>query len=53
LPNQAVVELNLATQSCVYRDYSRGLRTQTWGDTVFSVRDLEMCLPTNDLGPGG
>jgi len=31
-----VLELNLATQSCVYREYSRGLRTQPWGDPVFS-----------------
>jgi len=41
-----VLELNLATQSCEYREYSRGLRTQPWGDCVFRVRGLEVCLPT-------
>jgi len=27
-----VLELNLATQACVYREYIRGLRTQPWED---------------------
>jgi len=40
-----VLELNMATQSCVYKEYSKGLRTQSWGDPVFRVRGLEMFLP--------
>jgi len=38
--------VDLATQSCVYREYSMGLRTQTWGHPVFRVRGLEVRLPT-------
>jgi len=34
------LDLDLATQSCVYREYSMGLRTHTWGDPVFKVRGL-------------
>jgi len=41
-----VLELDLATQSCVYREYSMGLRMQSSGVPVFMVRDLEVCLPT-------
>jgi len=41
-----MLELDLATQSWVYRDYSRGLRTQPWGAPVFRVRGLEVCLST-------
>jgi len=40
------LELGLATQCYVYREYFTGLRTQPWGDLVFSVRGLEVCLPT-------
>jgi len=41
-----VLELDLATQSCVYREYSRGLRIQPQGDPVFRVRGLEVYQPT-------
>ena len=30
----------------MYREYSRGLRTQPCGDPVVRVRGLEVCLPT-------
>jgi len=30
----------------MYREYSKGLRTQSWVDPVFRVRGLEVCLPT-------
>jgi len=54
LRDEMVLELNLATQSCVYREYSRGLRMQPWGilgsgDPVFTLLQtphLEVCLPT-------
>jgi len=46
-----VLELDLATRSCVYREYSRGLRTQPWGDPVLSVRGLEFAHP-DALEPG-
>jgi len=48
-----VLELNLATQSCVYREYSRGRKTQPWGYPVFRVRGLEVSAHPDDLGPGG
>jgi len=48
-----VFELDLATQSSVYREYSRGLRTQPWGDPVFRERGLEVSAHPDDLGPGG
>jgi len=35
----------VCTCSLVYK-YSRGLITQPWGDPVFRVRALEVCLPT-------
>ncbi len=35
-----------ATQSCVYREYRRGLRTQPWGASVLRVSGEEMFLPT-------
>ncbi|KAK3524892.1 hypothetical protein QTP86_011310 [Hemibagrus guttatus] len=40
-----VVELVVATQSYVYNEYSRGLRTQPWGAPVLRVREAETCLP--------
>jgi len=39
-----VLELNLATQSCVYREYNSGRKPG--GDPVFRVRGLEVCLPS-------
>ena len=40
------LDLGLATQSCVYREYSRGLRTQPCGAPVFRMSGLEVCLLT-------
>src|SRR4029434_8482874 len=41
-----MLELCVATQSCVYREYSRGLSTQPCGAPVLSVMLLEVLLPT-------
>lgn len=38
--------VKVATQSCVYREYSRGLKTQPWGAPVLRMRVEEVCLPT-------
>ncbi|KAI3369837.1 hypothetical protein L3Q82_024418 [Scortum barcoo] len=40
-----VLELWVATQSCVNREYSRGLSTQPWGAPVFRVRVEDVVLP--------
>ena len=40
-----VSELLLATQSCVNREYRRGLSTQPWGAPVFRVRVEDVALP--------
>ncbi len=40
------LELCVATQSCVYREYRRGLRTQPWGAPVLRVIGEEMLMPT-------
>ncbi len=40
------LELCVTTQSCVYREYRRGLRTQPWGAPVLWVSGKEMLLPT-------
>jgi len=47
-----VLELYLATQSCVYLKYSLILvQTQPWGDPVFRVRGLVVSAHPDDLGP--
>src|SRR4029434_8180982 len=40
-----MLELCVATQSCVYREYRRGLSTQPWGAPVLRVSEEEECLP--------
>ncbi|KAI3374081.1 hypothetical protein L3Q82_022647, partial [Scortum barcoo] len=43
--DDGVGELWVATQSCVNREYSRGLSTQPWGAPVFRVRVEDVVLP--------
>lgn len=38
--------MKVSTRSCVYREYSRGLKTQPWGGPVLKRRVEEVCLPT-------
>src|SRR4029434_1504677 len=40
-----MLELCVATQSCVYREYRRGLSTQPWGPPVLRVSEEEVWLP--------
>ncbi len=40
------LELCVSTQSCVYKEYGRGLRTQPCGALVMRVSEEEMLLPT-------
>lgn len=42
-----VVELEVATASYVYSEYSKGLKTQAWGAQVLRVRQSETCQPTH------
>ncbi|KAJ8345313.1 hypothetical protein SKAU_G00295060 [Synaphobranchus kaupii] len=41
-----VLESKVAVQSCVYKEYSSGDRTQPWGAPVLRVREDEVWLPT-------
>ena len=40
-----VFESVVAVKLCMYREYSRGDRTQPWGAPVLRVRGVEVCLP--------
>src|SRR4029434_6274585 len=40
-----MLELCVAIQSCVYREYRRGLSTQPWGAPVLGVSEMEVWLP--------
>ncbi len=43
--DQMTLELCVAVQSCVYREYKRGLRTQPCGAPVLRTRGDEVLLP--------
>ncbi len=40
-----MLELCVAVQSCVYREYRSGLRTQPCGAPVLRIREDEVLLP--------
>ncbi len=45
------LELCVAVQSCVYREYRSGLRTQPWGAPVLRIRGDVQCFIESNLWP--
>ena len=41
-----MLESKVATESCVSREYSRRLITQSWGAAMIRMKIEEVCLPT-------